>query len=179
MKKLLFATFVVLCLPVLICAQPRPVEKAPAPVPANAPMSYKARYEGGVFGASAKESGTLKLDDINERVIFYKKDQKEMFSIPYSALLVIYPDSKEGVSKTGNVVSRLPLPGAGLVGLITKSTKYLIVNFDDPDIDAKGTANFKFDNKELLLNFINTLGPKAKMKQRGDAYYKPKNGPAF
>jgi len=143
------------------------------------PTSFEARYEGGVFGASAKESGTLKLDDINERVIFYKKDQKEMFSIPYSALLVIYPDSKESVSKTGNVVSRLPLPGAGLAGLITSSTKYLIVNFDDPDIDAKGTANFKFDNKDLLLTFINTLGPKAKMKQRGDAYYKPKNAPIY
>ncbi len=175
MKKLLFALSAVFCLSAVLFAQPRPVEKAPTPVPANAPMTYQARYEGGVFGASSKEDGTLKIDDVNERVIFYKKDQKEMFSIPYSALLVIYPDSKEGVSKTGNVVSRIPVPGAGLAGLIKSNTKYAIINFDDPDIDAKGIANFKFEDKDLLLAFINTLGQKAKMKQRGDAYYKPKN----
>src|SRR5580765_4954993 len=108
MKKLLFTTLAVFCFSAILCAQPRPVEKTPVPVAANAPTSYEARYEGGVFGASEKETGTLKIDDINERIIFYKKDQKEMFSIPYSALLVIYPDSKVGVSKTGNVVSKVP-----------------------------------------------------------------------
>src|SRR5260221_11368632 len=102
-----------------------------------------------------------------------------MFSNPYSALLVIYPDSKVGVSKTGNVVSKMPLPGAGLAGLNNSTTKYVIINFNDPDIDAKGTANFKFDDKDKLQAFINTLGQKAKMKQRGDAYYKPKNAPVF
>src|SRR5580765_4875880 len=110
MKKLLFLLLAVFCLSIVISAQPRPVEKTASPVPANAPTVYEARYEGGVFGASSKETGTLKLDDANERVIFLRKDQKEMFSIPYSALLVIYPDSKVAVSKTGNVVSRLPLP---------------------------------------------------------------------
>src|SRR5258706_3800737 len=179
MKKLLFATLAACCFPLVICAQPHPVEKATTPIPANAPTSYEARYEGGVFGASAKESGTLKMDDVNERVIFYKKDQKEMFSIPYSALLVIYPDSQVAVSKTGNVVSRVPIPGAGLAGLINSTTKYVIINFDDPDIDAKGTANFKFDDNDKLLAFINTLGQKAKMKQRGDAYYKPKSTSVF
>lgn len=179
MKYLLFIALSVVCCSAVLYAQPRPVEKTASPVPANAPTTYEARYEGGVFGASSKETGTLKLDDVNERVIFLRKDQKEMFSIPYSALLVIYPDSKVAVSKTGNVVSRLPLPGAGLAGLINSSTKYLIVNFDDPDIDAKGTANFKFDDKDKLVAFINTLGQKAKMKQRGDAYYKPKTGPVY
>jgi len=179
MNKLIFALLAVFCFSTMLWAQPHPVEKAPVPVAANAPTSYDARYEGGVFGASEKETGTLKIDDINERVTFYRKDQKEMFSIPYSALLVIYPDSKVGVSKTGNVVSKVPLPGAGLAGLINSTTKYVIINFDDPDIDAKGTANFKFDDKDKLLAFINTLGQKAKMKQRGDAYYKPKNAPVF
>src|SRR2546430_9213694 len=126
MKKLILPTPAVFCFSIGICAQPHPVEKAPAPIPANAPTVYEARYEGGVFGASAKESGTLKMDDVNERVIFYKKDQKEMFSIPYSALLVIYPDSKVAVSKTVNVVSRVPIPGAGLAGLINSTTKYVI-----------------------------------------------------
>ncbi|MEP6787466.1 MAG: hypothetical protein ABJB40_03485 [Acidobacteriota bacterium] len=179
MKNLLFIALLTVGCTAVLSAQPRPVEKTAAPVPANAPTAYAARYEGGVFGASSKETGTLKLDDVNERVIFLKKDQKEMFSIPYSALLVIYPDTKVAVSKTGNVVSRLPLPGAGLAGLINSSTKYLIVNFDDPDIDAKGTANFKFDDKDKLVDFINALGQKAKMKQRGDAYYRAKTGPVY
>lgn len=160
------------CFSAALYAQPRPADKTGRATGGQALPSYPARYEGGLFGASDTESGTLKLDDANERVVFYRKDQKEMFSIPYDALVVIYPDSKVGTSTTGNVVSRLPLPGAGLAGLLSKRTKYLVVQFDDPDIDAKGVANFKFDEKDMLLSFISTLGEKAKMKQRGDAYYR-------
>lgn len=173
MKRILFIITAFVCFTAIGHAQPRPLEKTTT-LPANLPASFDARYEGGVFGASSKENGTLKFDDANLRVVFYRKDQTEMFGIPYEALLVIYPDSKESVSTTGNVVSRLPLPGAGLAGLLTKNTKYLILSYDDADIDVKGTANFKFDDKDKLLLFINALGTKAKMKQRGDAYYKPK-----
>lgn len=70
------------------------------------------------------------------------------------------------MSQTGNVISRLPLPGAGLAGLKSTESKYLVINFDDPDVDAKGTANFKFNDKELLLTFIDALGTRAKLKQR-------------
>lgn len=176
MKKVLFLALSVFYLSTVAGAQPRPVDKTPAP---NAAMSYEARYEGGLFGASDTEKGTLKFDDENNRVVFYKKGQKEMFSIPYKALVVIYPDSRVSTSKTGNVVSRLPLPGAGLAGLLSKRTKYLVMQFDDPDIEAKGTANFKFEEKEMLLAFISTLGSKAKMAQRGDAYYRKRNPPVF
>ena len=48
----------------------------------------------------------------------------------------------------------------------------------DQDVEAEGTANFKFDDRNLLLTFINTLGSKAKMKQKGDAYYRAKK-PVF
>jgi hypothetical protein len=68
----------------------------------------------------------------------------------------------------------MPLPGAGLFDLMSKSTKFAILNFDDPDIDAKGNASFRFDDKERLLDFIHNLGIRAKMLQRGDAYYRPK-----
>lgn len=177
MKNFLFVVLMLISAAVGL-SQPRPVDKT-APLPADLPSSFDARYEGGIFGASSKENGVLKFDDANSRVVFYRKDQSEMFGIPYEALLVIYPDSKESVSTTGNVVSRLPLPGAGLAGLLTKNTKYLIINYDDADIDVKGTANFKFDDKDKLLLFINALGTKAKMKQRGDAYYKPKPKPVY
>lgn len=159
-------------------AQPRPAEKG-SPAPTSLPPTFEARYEGGIFGSAGKQSGTLRFDDANERVVFFKKDGKEMFGIPYASLVVIYPDSKEGISKTGNVASRLPVPGAGLFGLMTKSTKYLVLNFDDPDVEAAGTANFKFSEKDNLLLFINALGTKARMTQRGDAYYRPKRRAVF
>jgi hypothetical protein len=178
MKKRLFIALALFIVPIAASAQPKPAEQD-AQVPANLPASFEARYEGGIFGSAGKEKGQLKFDDANLRVVFYKKDGKEMFGIPYDALVVIYPDSKEGVSKTGNVASRLPLPGAGLFGLMTKSTKYLVLNFNDADVDAAGTANFKFDEKDDLLMFINALGAKAKMTKRGDAYYRPKRRAVF
>ena len=170
MKRVLFLIFSAVCLSAAVYTQPRPVDKTPASTTVK--PAYEARYEGGLFGQSDTEKGSLRFDDSNERVVFLKKNGKEMFSIPYPALVVIYPDSKVGTTTTGNVVSRLPLPGAGLAGLMSKRTKYLVMQFDDPDIEVKGTANFKFEDKEMLLEFITGLGTKAKMKQRGDAYYR-------
>ncbi len=155
-------------------AQPRPVEKPvpPAPQRAAAPESFTAKYEGGLFGFNDKEEGRLKFDDANERLIFFGKDQKEMFSIPYDSMLVIYPQSKSVTTTAGNVVSHIPLPGAGLAGLIKEKRRYLVVHFDDPDVDAKGVVNFKLATKELLDSVIQSLGDKAKLTQRGDAFYR-------
>jgi len=157
-------------------AQPRPIEqKKPAPTPkTQAPESFEAKYEGGMFGYSTKETGTLKFDDFNSRLVFYGKDQKEKFSVPYAAMLVIYPQSQSVQSTTGAVASHIPLPGAGLLGLMREKRRYLVVQFDDPDVDAKGLINFKLENKELLDAVLSTLGEKAKLEQRGDAYYRPK-----
>jgi hypothetical protein len=157
-------------------AQPRPIEpKKPAPTPkTQAPASFEAKYEGGMFGYSTKETGTLKFDDFNSRLVFYGKDQKEKFSVPYAAMLVIYPQSQSVQSTTGAVASHIPLPGAGLLGLMREKRRYLVVQFDDPDVDAKGLINFKLENKELLDAVLSTLGEKAKLEQRGDAYYRPK-----
>jgi hypothetical protein len=155
-------------------AQPRPADKTPTSVPTNAPTIYEARYEGGLFGTTKKENGALSFDDANERVVFLREG-KEMFSIPYDALLMLYPDSKDSVPQSGKVISALPLPGAGLANLMNKSTKYANMTFQDPDIQVNGTASFRFKEKEKLLMFINTLGVKAKMKQRGDAFYKPRS----
>ena len=170
-KRLFLSLTALFFLTVGSYAQPRPAEKTSDP---SAPISYEAKYEGGIFGASGREKGTLKIDDANLRVTFYRQDGREMFSIPYEALVVVYPDSKVAMSQTGNVLSRVPVPGAALFGLMSKSSKFLIVNFDDPDINAQGVANFKFDDKKMLLAFIHSLGTKAKMTQRGDAYYRAK-----
>jgi hypothetical protein len=161
---------------VMVSAQPRPVEtKTPAPAPKKpAPPSFTAKYEGGMFGFSEKEEGTLKFDDDNERIVFFGKDQKEKFAIPYDAMLIIYPQSKSVRSTTGNVIRNLPLPGAMLGGLIREKRRYLIVHFQDVDVEAKGVINFKVEDKELLDSVLATLAEKASLTQRGDAYYKPK-----
>lgn len=174
MRSVLLAACTVAIFAVAGFAQPRPVDKTTT-VSANTPETFQARYEGGLFGTSAKQKGTLKFDDANQRMIFSREgEQKEMFFIPYEALIVIYPDSRESVPQSGKVIGALPLPGAGLAGLMSKSTKYANLTFDDPDIEAKGTASFRFDDKQQLISFIAKLGNKANMVQRGDAFYRRK-----
>ena len=160
-----------------IIAQPRPAEKpTTSPAPKKiAPESFAAKYEGGFFGLNSREEGTFKFDEPNRRVVFFGKDNKERFGIPYHSILMIYPQSKSVQSTTGAVASHIPLPGAGLLGFIKEKRRYLIMHFDDPDIDnARGVLNFKLEDKELLDAVIQTLGEKAKLTQRGDAYYRPK-----
>jgi hypothetical protein len=75
-------------------------------------------------------------------------------------------------------MERVPLPGAGIAGIFMKNkTRYMVINFDDPAVDAKGTVNFKFDSQAMLSSAIQTLGDKAEMQQRGDAFYRPKKTP--
>lgn len=180
MKKL--SMFLVLGLFVFAAgafAQPRVADKPSATdpeaaKPAPAPESFEAKYEGGMFGFSKKQEGTLKFDDVNSRLVFYNKEKKEMLHIPYKAMLVISPQSRSVVSNTGNVVSHIPVPGAGLLGgFIKEKRRYIVINFDDPDVDVKGMVNFKVDDKALLDSVIYTLGEKANLKQRGDAFYRP------
>lgn len=173
MKKSLLLPIVVFTLSLAAYAQPRPAEKSNTVDP-NTPDSFEVRYEGGVFGRSGKEKGSLKFDDKNERVSFHRQDGREMFSIEYDSLLTVYPDSKESVPQSGKVISHLPLPGAGLANLMSKDTKYAVLTFEDEEIDQRPTVSFRFDNKKDLIAFINKLGVKAKLTQRGDAYYRPK-----
>jgi len=53
----------------------------------------------------------------------------------------------------------------------------MVINFDDPDVSAKGTINFKFDSQGMLSSAIQILGDKAEMQQRGDAFYRRKKTP--
>lgn len=177
MKKLL--TFAVIVLfTTAVQAQMRPVENEPQPIPRkpSAPEAFNAKYEGGLFGFSRKEKGRLSFDQVNERIVFFGKDGKERFSLSYDQMNVIYPHSRSVTSTTGNVVRHIPLPGAGLAGLIREKRRYLIIQFVDQDADVRGIINFKLDNKELLDSVIQTLGERAGMTQRGDAYYRPRSG---
>src|SRR5438874_8420685 len=175
MKKILFPGFLILCFSMIAFTQPRPMEKEAVTVKAKpAPPAFSAEYEGGVFGYNKKVTGTLKYDDANNRFVFYGPDEKELFQVPYDALLVIYPQSQSVTPTAGKVVSYIPLPGASLAGYIKSKRQYLVIQFSDPDVDVKGLVNFKIADKELLDSVIQTLAEKAKLQQRGDAYYRPK-----
>ncbi|HEV7645090.1 MAG TPA: hypothetical protein VGO50_14190 [Pyrinomonadaceae bacterium] len=159
-------------------AQPRVADKPSigdpdAPKPAPAPESFEAKYEGGIFGYSKKEMGTLKFDDANSRLVFFGKDKKEKLSVPYKSMLVIYPQSQSVQSTTGKVVSVIPY-GSIFGGFIKEKRRFLVINFDDPDVEVRGLVNFKLETKELLDSVIYTLGQKAAMKPRGDAFYREK-----
>ena len=156
--------------------QIRPIENDEKPSNIKAaPQSFEARYEGGFFGYAKKEEGKLKFDDENKRLIFYNEEGREQFFVPYKSLLVIYPSSKKVQSGTGRTIGAIPVPGAGIGGFLKKKKNYLVMNFDDPDVDAQGTMTFLIDTDELLLSVVHTLGEKAELTRRGDAYYRPRN----
>jgi hypothetical protein len=175
MKRIVLLLTAMLSLSMVAFTQPRPMDKTSKPVvKAPAPASFPAKYEGGMFGYGKKHSGTLKFDDDNSRLVFYGEDRKELFGLPYASLLVIYPQSKSVTSTTGNVIRSVPLPGNVLGGFIKENRRYLILQFDDPDVDARGTVNFKIEDKELLDSVLTTLADKAGLQARGDAYYRPR-----
>ncbi len=133
--------------------------------------SIFAKYQGGLFGYSKKEHGTIKFDEINERLQFIGEDGKVRFSLPYKAIAAVYPSQAKVQSGTGRAVGAIPIPGAGLGGSFMKKKKnYVILAFDDPDVDAKGTISFLVDTFEMLADSVYTIGEKAELKPRGDAY---------
>jgi hypothetical protein len=175
-KVLVFLGFCLFAGASIASAQPRPIDKTqptPTPVRSPAPASFTAKYEGGMFGFGKKEAGTLKFDDANSRLVFYGKEGKEKFGVPYKAMLVVSPQSQSVQSTTGKVVSVIPYGGI-LGGFIKEKRRYLIINFDDPDVEAKGVLSFRIDDQPLLDSVIAALGTKAELKQRGDAYIRPK-----
>ena len=153
-------------------AQPRPIaveNKNAKP----APESFAAKYEGGMFGYSERFEGTLSFDDVNERLAF-KTAKGEIFSIPYDSLLVVYPQSQSVSTTAGSVISAIPVPGAGLAGFIREKRRYLILQINDADTDIRAAVNFKLESKALLDSVVAALGAKAKLTQRGDAFFRPK-----
>lgn len=174
MKSLIFVGLLISACSVFAGAQPRSVETSPQRGPVKpAPASFSAKYEGGMYGFGKKEEGTLKFDDANERLVFFGKQQKELFAIPYNSMLIVYPQSQSVQSTTGKVVSVIPYAGL-FGGFIKEKRRYLVINFDDPDVEAKGTVNFKIETAELLDSVLAKLAEEAELKQRGEAYYRPK-----
>lgn len=160
--------------PRVVEASTQPAAATPKPPPA--PQTFKAKYEGGVFGFNQKQTGTLTFDDANKRLVFRNKEQKEYLSIPYAALGGAYADTKSQTTTGGKVVSHLPLPyGANLLGLLSREKlRYLVLQFSDVDTKQSGVTSFKLENKEILNSVLHTLAEKAELEARGDGFIRRK-----
>jgi len=153
---------------------PTPAAQPNAPKPRPAPPTVKAKYEGGVVGYR-KSEGTINFDDANSRLVFRDKNNRELFQIPYKAVVMAWPDTKSQTSTTGRVLAGTVPYGLGLPGLLMKSkSRYLNIRYQDPDTGTEGAASFKLGDKDLLYSVLDTLGDKAALTQRGDAYIRPK-----
>jgi len=154
----------------------QPAAGVSTPKPPPAPTTFTAKYEGGIFGFNKKQTGTLTFDDANKRLVFRNKEQKEVLSIPYSAVSGAFADTKSQTTTGGKVVSSLPLPyGANLLGLLSrKKLRYLTLQFNDADSRMAGVTSFKLENKELLDSVLNTLAEKAGLEPRGEIFIRHK-----
>ncbi|HEY6118630.1 MAG TPA: hypothetical protein VIV66_01665, partial [Pyrinomonadaceae bacterium] len=74
-----------------------------------APQSIKAKYEGGVIGYAKKQEGTLNFDDVNQRLVFRNKQQKEVLFIPYGAVSAAYPDTQSRRPTAATVLGSVPV----------------------------------------------------------------------
>ena len=153
-----------------------PSSSKTATAPAPAPQTVKAKYEGGVVGYNTKQEGTLTFDDVNNRLVFRNKEQKEVLFIPYLAVSATYPDTQSRRPTAATVVGSVPAPyGLNFPALfIKKKYRYLTINFEDPDTNVRGLTSFNLENKETVASVMNTLANKAALTQRGDGYIRKK-----
>lgn len=156
--------------------RPRTLNDEPATPakPAPAPSTFKAKYEGGVFGHPNKMSGTLTLDDANNRLVFRDGKQKERMSIPYKALTGAYADTHSVRPAAATVANAVPFYGIP-AGFIKTKVRYLTLQFDDPDSKAAGVTSFRLENKEILESVLSTLAANAGLTKRGDIFIRKKD----
>jgi hypothetical protein len=158
-----------------VCAQrPRVIEKntptdATKAAPAPAPQTMKAKYEGGIFGYNKTMEGTLSFDDTNQRLLF-RKDQKELFFIPYKAVTSAFADTQKRQPKAATVLSSVPLIYALPAHFIKTKVRYLTLQYSDPDTRVAGITSFRLDNKEMVVSAVYTLANKAGLVPRGEVY---------
>lgn len=141
-----------------------------------APQSFKAKYEGGVFGHSKTKMGTLSFDDVNSRLVFRDENNKEFLSMPYSAITGAFADTQKHTPTGAKVMRNLPIPyGGNLAGwFIKRKYQYLALQFDDPDTHVAGSTSFKLENKEILASVVKSVAEKAGLEARGEVFIRKK-----
>jgi hypothetical protein len=161
-----------------VCAQrPRPVDTRAATdatkaTPAPAPPTMAAKYEGGIFGYNKTMDGTLSFDDTNQRLLF-RRDQKELFFIPYNAVNSVFADTQKRRPAAATVAQVIPYFGWPL-SLIKTKVRYLTLQYSDPDTHVAGITSFRLENKDLVDSVVFTLANKAGLTPRGEVYIRKK-----
>ena len=176
--KFIGILFMTVVMAVAVCAQrPRAIDTsttdAPKAAPAPAPQTMKAKYEGGIFGYNKTMEGTLSFDDTNQRLLF-RKDQKELFFIPYKAVTSAFADTQKRRPSAATVASNVPYFGFPL-GFIKTKVRYLTLQYSDPDTRVAGVTSFRLDNKDLVDSVVYTLANKAGLTPRGQIYVRKKD----
>ncbi|HEY8186103.1 MAG TPA: hypothetical protein VIF64_08545 [Pyrinomonadaceae bacterium] len=161
-----------------VCAQrPRAIDTTPKDAskaaPPPAPQTMKAKYEGGIFGYNRTMEGTLSFDDTNQRLLF-RKDQKEVFFIPYNAVTSAFADTQKRQPKAATIMSSVPLIYSLPAHFIKTKVRYLTLQYSDPDTRVAGITSFRLDNKELVESAVYTLANKAGLVPRGEIYIRKK-----
>lgn len=163
-----------------VCAQrPRAIDTstptdATKAAPPPAPQTMKAKYEGGIFGYNKTMEGTLSFDDTNQRLLF-RKDQKEVFFIPYNAVTSAFSDTQKRQPKAATIAGAIPSLYSLPARFIKKKVRYLTLQYSDPDTRVAGVTSFRLDNKELVESVVFTLAKKAGLVPRGEIYVRKRD----
>ena len=151
----------------------RKTPKVSAPAPPAPPRVVPAKYMGGFAGYRKKQEGMLTFDDRNQRLVFRDKNEKEVISISYDAVMVAFADH-ETRRLMGNGTQQAVLGTAGILGLpgllFKKKFEYLTIQFEDPETYLRGTTQFKLKNKDIIDSMAYALAQRAGLIQQGAIY---------
>ena len=125
--------------------------------------------EPSIFGHNKTMEGTLSFDDTNNRLLFRNNKKKEVFFIPYNAVVSAFADTQKRRPAAATVAQNIPYIGFPL-GLIKTKVQYLTLQFSDPDTNVSGITSFRLANKELVDSVVFALANKSGLTGRGDIY---------
>lgn len=155
---------------------PQEAQKTPkvvAPAPPAPPKVVPAKYMGGFAGLRKKQEGMLTFDDRNQRLVFRDKNEREVISISYDAVMVAFADH-ETRRLMGDGTKSVVLGTAGILGLpgllFKKKFEYLTIQFEDPETYLKGVTQFKLKDQEVIASMAYALAQRAGLVQQGQIY---------
>jgi len=118
--------------------------------------------------------GTLSFDDTNQRLLF-RKDQKELFFIPYNAVTSALRTRKKRQPKAASILSGVPLIYALPAHFIKNESS--LSDSSNIAIQTRGSRDqraFVWTIKELVDSAVFTLANRAGLVPRGEIYVKKK-----
>ena len=147
--------------------------KVKVPTPPAPPKVVPAKYMGGFASYRKKQEGMLTFDDRNQRLVFRDKNEKEVISISYDAVMVAFGDH-ETRRLMGDGTKSAVLGTAGIFGLpgllFKKKFEYLTIQFEDTETYLKGVTQFKLKNQEIIDSVAYALAQRAGLVQQGHIY---------